>query len=68
MNNEKKENEKKGVFMLTPLECIIINKLIQFGIKLETEENFLKSFDYANQIKKQQEIEKKTVKNQKKKK
>ena len=58
MNDEKKENEKKGEFMLTPLECIIINKLIQFGIKLETEENYLKSLDYANQIKKQQEIEK----------
>ena len=36
--NEKNEiyvNLKNGQFMLTPLECILINKRLPFGIKFQ---------------------------------
>ena len=48
--NEKNEinvNLKNGQFMLTPLECLLINKRLPFGIKLETEDNILRSVDFA---------------------
>ena len=33
--------------MLTPLETLLINKKMPFGIKLDTEENIIKSKDIA---------------------
>ena len=52
-NQEKKEELKLGQYILTPLQSILINKKMPFGIKLETEENILKSMETAkNQTKK----------------
>jgi hypothetical protein len=45
--NEINDNLKNGQFMLTPLECILINKRLPFGIKLETEDNILRSIDFV---------------------
>ena len=52
-NQEKKEELKLGQYILTPLQSILLNKKMPFGIKLETEENILKSMETAkNQTKK----------------
>ena len=52
-NQEKKEELKLGQYILTPLQSILLNKKMPFGIKLETEENILKSMETAkNQSKK----------------
>ena len=56
--NEKNEiyvNLKNGQFMLTPLECILINKRLPFGIKLETEDNILRSVDFVKANEKRKE-------------
>ena len=45
--NEMFEILKNGQFMLTPLESMIINKIIPFGFKLETEENIIKSVNFT---------------------
>ena len=41
-NNKEKNSNKNGQFMLTPLECILINKKMPFGYKLDTEDNIVK--------------------------
>ena len=52
-SQETKEDLKLGHYMLTPLQSILINKKMPFGFKLETEENFIKSFETSkNQTKK----------------
>ena len=38
----QKNEEKKGQYILTPLESLLINKLMPHGFKFETEENILK--------------------------
>jgi hypothetical protein len=38
-------NLQEGQYMLTPLQGILLNKLIPRGFKLETEENMLKALD-----------------------
>jgi hypothetical protein len=38
-------NLQEGQYMLTPLQGILLNKLIPRGFKLETEENVLKALD-----------------------
>ena len=44
-NVEQKEELKIGQYILTPLQSILINKLMPLGFKLETEENILKSLE-----------------------
>ena len=44
-NVEQKEELKLGQYILTPLQSILINKLMPLGFKLETEENILKSLE-----------------------
>ena len=44
-NVEQKEELKLGQYILTPLQSILINKLMPLGYKLETEENILKSLE-----------------------
>ena len=44
---ENKKELKSVEFMLTPLETLLINKKMPFGIKLDTEENIIKSKDIA---------------------
>jgi hypothetical protein len=44
---ENKIELKSVEFMLTPLETLLINKKMPFGIKLDTEENIIKSKDIA---------------------
>lgn len=52
-----KTNElSNGQFFLSPLEAILINKKMPFGIKLESEENVLKSIDMSKQIVKKNKI------------
>ena len=47
-NQYKNEDLGIGEIMLTPLQSILINKKMPFGLKLETEENILKSIDTTN--------------------
>ena len=44
-NVEQKEELKLGQYILTPLQSILINKIMPLGFKLETEENILKSLE-----------------------
>ena len=47
-NQEDTAQEKEskiGYYILTPLESLILNKLMPHGFKFETEENFLKSLE-----------------------
>ena len=44
-NVEQKEELKLGKYILTPLQSILINKIMPLGFKLETEENILKSLE-----------------------
>ena len=56
-NNKEKNSNKNGQFMLTPLECILINKKMPFGYKLDTEDNIVKSLEYAKMKSKNLNIE-----------
>lgn len=40
---------KDGQYLLTPLEAILINKKMPYGIKLDTEENVLQSLEISRQ-------------------
>ena len=42
---------KEGEFIFTPIETMIINKKMPLGFKLDTEENIIKSNEFANQNK-----------------
>ena len=60
-NNEESHSKqnielKLGEFMLTPLETLLINKLMPFGIKLDTEENILKSIEQPKPIVKKHKV------------
>ena len=70
-NNQKTENDNKNdeenhskskiefksrEFMLTPLETLLINKLMPFGIKLDTEENIVKSIEQPKSIPKKHKV------------
>ena len=46
-NNNNKNTLINGQFMLTPLESILINKTMPFGYKLDTEDNVIKSLEFA---------------------
>lgn len=58
--NTGTEKEKKiSYFMLTPLESLLLNKMMPHGFKFETEENILKSLEPPkNQIKRYKQINK----------
>ena len=50
---ESRIKSNKGQYLLTPLECLILNKLMPQGFKFETEENYLKTLESSkNQTKK----------------
>ena len=55
-NTKPKIELKLGEFMLTPLETLLINKLMPFGIKLDTEENILKSIEQPKPIVKKHKV------------
>ena len=45
-NKEESQQElKKGQYILTPLESLLLNKLMPHGFKFESEENILKAFE-----------------------
>ena len=52
-NKEESQPElKKGQYILTPLESILLNKLMPHGFKFESEENILKAIEASkNQVK-----------------
>jgi hypothetical protein len=58
--NAGTEKEKKiSYFMLTPLESLLLNKMMPHGFKFETEENYLKSKESPkNQVKRYKPINK----------
>ena len=60
-NNEESHSKqnielKLGEFMLTPLETLLINKLMPFGIKLDTEDNILKSIEQSKPVLKKHKV------------
>jgi hypothetical protein len=57
MNHDNAEIElKSGEYLLTPLQALIINRALSGGIKVESEENFIKSTEIIRQAAKKQKI------------
>ena len=57
INLSIQKEPKKGNFMLTPLECLLLNKLMPHGFKFEKEENILKVIESSkNQVKKNKHL------------
>ena len=53
IKNETKKEIKKGQYFLTPLESLLLNRLMPHGFKFETEENMIKTLETSkNQTKK----------------
>lgn len=51
------KESKKGNFMLTPLESLLLNKLMPHGFKFETEENLLKVIEASkSQVKRHKHL------------
>lgn len=57
MNHDNPQNElKPGEYFLTPLQALLINKALSGGIKLESQENMIKSTEIIRQGNKKQKI------------
>jgi hypothetical protein len=57
MNYDNTEIDlKTGEYILTSLQGLLINRALSSGIKLETQENFIKSTEIIRQATKKQKI------------
>jgi hypothetical protein len=52
---------KPGQYYLTPLQALLINRNLSSGVKLELEENFLKSLDLTKNESKRQKFDVKYI-------
>jgi hypothetical protein len=57
MNHDNAETElKPGEYLLTPFQALLINRALSYGIKLESEENYIKSTEIIRQPTKKQKV------------
>ncbi len=57
MNTDNAETElKQGEYLLTPFQALLINRALSSSIKLESEDNFIKSSEIIRQPIKKQKV------------